>query len=76
MRRHLQFLAAALSMLMLSATPSGAAEGHTTVKVALLDISSIMPMGMMAYGMMGPGWGQGQGMMNPGTMGYGMMAWA
>jgi len=25
---------------------------------------------------MGPGWGQGQGMMNPGTMGYGMMAWA
>jgi uncharacterized cupredoxin-like copper-binding protein len=38
------------------------------VKVALLDMSSLMPMGMMGYGMMGPGM-----MMNPGMMGYGMM---
>jgi uncharacterized cupredoxin-like copper-binding protein len=78
MRRHLPFLAVALSMLMSSVAPSVAAEGQTTVKAALLDMSSIMPMGMMAYGMMGPGWGQGQGMMNPGMpgpsmMGYGMM---
>ena len=69
MRRHLPFLAVALSMLMPSVAPSVAAEGQTTVKAALLDMSSIMPMGMMAYGMMGPGWGQGQGMMNPGIAG-------
>jgi uncharacterized cupredoxin-like copper-binding protein len=73
MKRHLQFLAAALSLLVLSAAPGGAADGQATVKVALLDMSSLMPMGMMAYGMMGPGWGQGQGMMNPGMTGQGMM---
>jgi uncharacterized cupredoxin-like copper-binding protein len=73
MRRHLQFLAAALSMLVLSVASGGAADGQSTVKVALLDMSSLMPMGATAYGMMGPGWGQGQGMMNPGMMGYGMM---
>ncbi len=76
MRRHLPFLAVALSMLMPSVAPSVAAEGQTTVKAALLDMSSIMPMGMMAYGMMGPGWGQGMmnpGMPGPSMMGYGMM---
>jgi uncharacterized cupredoxin-like copper-binding protein len=71
MTRHLQFIAAALSMLMLSAASGVAAEGQTTVKVALLDMSSIMPMGIMAYGMMGPGWGQG--MINPSAPGPGMM---
>jgi hypothetical protein len=55
-------------MLTLSTAPGIAADGQTTVKVALLDMSSLMPMGMMAYGMMGPGmmgpgWGQGPGMM-------------
>jgi uncharacterized cupredoxin-like copper-binding protein len=62
---------AALLMLTPAAAPSLAAGAQTAVKVALLDISSVMPMGMMGYGMMGPGWGQGQGMMNPGMMGPG-----
>lgn len=67
-------------MLTLSTAPGFAAEGQTTVKVALLDMSSLMPMGMMAYGMMGPGmmgpgWGQGPGMMNPGAPGQGMMGY-
>lgn len=44
-----------------------AAEGASTVKVALLDISSVMPTGVAGYGMMGPG------MMGQGTTGYGMM---
>jgi uncharacterized cupredoxin-like copper-binding protein len=68
-RRQLFFyLAAALMML---AAPGFAAE-RATVRVALLDMSSIMPMGMMGYGMMGPGM-MGQGMMGPGMMGPGMM---
>jgi uncharacterized cupredoxin-like copper-binding protein len=53
------------------ATPSMAADDQTTVKVALLDMSSLMPMGVTGYGMMGPGWGQGQGMMYPGMGGPG-----
>jgi uncharacterized cupredoxin-like copper-binding protein len=80
MRRHLRVLAATLSMLTLSIAPGIAAETQTTVKVALLDMSSIMPMGMMGYGMMSPGmmgqgWGQGPGMMNPGAPGPGMMGY-
>ena len=71
MRRYLQYVVAALLMLTPAAAPSLAADAQTTVKVALLDMSSVMPMGMMGYGMMGPGWGQGQGMMNPGMMGPG-----
>jgi uncharacterized cupredoxin-like copper-binding protein len=74
-RRYLQFLAAALSMLTLSTAPSMAAETQTTVKVALLDMSSLMPMGIMGYGMMGPGWGQGPGLTNPGAPGPGMMGY-
>ena len=77
MRRYLQYVVAALLMLTPAAAPSFAAGGETTVKVALLDMSSVMPMGMTGYGMMGPGWGQGQGMMgqgwgqNQGMMGQG-----
>lgn len=73
MKRYLQYIAAALFVLTPAAAPSMAADGQTTVKAALLDMSSLMPMGMMAYGMMAPGWGQGQGPMNPGMMGPGMM---
>jgi len=72
-KRYLQYLAAALLVLMPAGEPSMAADGQTTVKAALLDMSSLMPMGMMAYGMMAPGWGQGQGPTNPGMMGPGMM---
>lgn len=71
MRLYFQYVVAALMMLISAAAPSLAADGQTTVKVALLDMSSIMPMGMTGYGMMGSGWGQGQGMMNPGMMGPG-----
>ena len=73
MRQYLQYAVAALLMLTPAAAPSLAADGQTTVKAALLDMSSVMPMGMMGYGMMGPGWGQGQGMMNPGMMGPGWL---
>ncbi len=73
MKRYLQYIAVALLIVTPAAAPSMAAEGQTTVKAALLDMSSLMPMGMMGYGMMGPGWGQGQGMTNPGMMGPGMM---
>ena len=71
MRQFPQYLTAALLLLTSATASSIAADGSTTVKVALLDISSVMPMGMTGYGMMGPGWGQGQGMMNPGMMGPG-----
>jgi uncharacterized cupredoxin-like copper-binding protein len=63
--------AAALGATMGMTTPSVAAESQTTVKVALLDMSASMGMGMMG-GMMGPGM-MGPGMMNPGMMGPGMM---
>ena len=58
--------------------PSLAADEPTMVKVALLDMSSAMGMGMMGRGMMGGPmqnwWGQGQGgWMGPGMMGPGMM---
>ena len=74
MRRYLQYVVAALLILTPAAAPSLAADAQTTVKVALLDMSSLMPMGatgygMMGPGMMGPGWWQGQGQ---GTAGPGM----
>jgi hypothetical protein len=37
-RRYLQYLAAALLMLVPGAAPSMAADGQTTVNVALLDM--------------------------------------
>lgn len=63
---------AALFMLAAFLSPAGAANDSATVRVALLDMSSLMPTGMTGYGMMGPGMmGQGQGMMGPGMMGQG-----
>jgi len=60
----------ALSFL---AMPAQAAEGKTTVNVALLDMTAVGGQGMMGprWGMMGQGWGGGQGpgwggMMGPG----------
>ena len=74
MRRYLHHLIATFLLVVSAATPSMAADGQTTVKVALLDMSSLMPLGatgygMMGPGMMGPGWWQGQGQ---GTAGPGM----
>jgi uncharacterized cupredoxin-like copper-binding protein len=66
-----RLFAAIVALLCLSGT-GAAAEGETTVKVALLDMSSVMGGGMAGYGMMGPGM-MGQGMMGPGQMGPGMM---
>mgnify|MGYP001488051727 CR=1 FL=1 len=61
------------AMLLSTAAPSLSTEGETTVKVALLDMSALMPMGMAGYGMMGPGMMMGQNMMGQGMMGQGMM---
>ena len=61
------------AMLLSAAAPGHSAEGETTVKVALLDMSALMPMGMAGYGMMGPGMMMGQNMMGQGMMGQGMM---
>jgi len=72
MRHHIASFAAALLMLSAITTPGHAADEKTPVKVALLDMSSHMPAGMMQYGMMGPGM-MGPGMMGPGMMGPGMM---
>jgi uncharacterized cupredoxin-like copper-binding protein len=72
MRHLLRFCLGALLILAVFVSSVGAADEKTTVRVALLDMSSVMPTGMMAYGMMGPGMmGQGQGMMGPGMMGQG-----
>ncbi|TXH38870.1 MAG: hypothetical protein E6Q98_01330 [Rhodospirillaceae bacterium] len=65
-------------MLAAMASPGFAADVKTTVKVALLNVSSVMPTGLSGYGMMGPGmmgpgWGQGQGQTYLGMMGMGMM---
>lgn len=71
--RRLPTYAGALLISVAFATATWAANEATTVKVALLDMSSAMPMGMMGYGMMGQGMmGQAPGSMNPGS-GYGMM---
>lgn len=79
MQHVLRFCLGVLLILTATVPPAGAADDNTTIKVALMDMSSVMPAGMMSYGMMGPGMmgqgmmGQGQGMMNPGMMGQGMM---
>jgi uncharacterized cupredoxin-like copper-binding protein len=70
-------VAAALLLSLPAVLPGAAAEQPTTVKVALLDLSATMGMGVMGRGMMaGPmmpnGGGQG-GWMQPGMMGPGMM---
>lgn len=64
----------ALLLLIAVSSLAKAEDQSTTVRVALLDMSSIMPAGMMGYGMMGQGMmGQGQGMMGYGMMGQNMM---
>ena len=69
-----QLLRAACVLLALAffATPVQAAEGKTTVNVALLDMTAVGGHGMTGprWGMMGPGWGGGGG--GPGW-GGGMM---
>jgi uncharacterized cupredoxin-like copper-binding protein len=67
----LRLFAAIVALLCLGGT-GAAADGETMVKVALLDMSSVMGSGMAGYGMIGPGT-TGQGMMGPGQMGPGMM---
>jgi uncharacterized cupredoxin-like copper-binding protein len=66
------------ALLVAAAVSSAAAQEKTTIKVALFDMSSYMPEGMMSYGMMGPGmmgpWGMGPGMMGPGLMNQGQNA--
>jgi uncharacterized cupredoxin-like copper-binding protein len=52
--------------------PGRAAEEQGAIKVALLDMTSVMSPGFMGYGMMGQGMA-GPGMMGPGMMGPGMM---
>jgi uncharacterized cupredoxin-like copper-binding protein len=68
MARSFASLMAALTLLASSMSPVLAADPQATVRVALLDMSATMPMGMMGgYGMMGPGM-----MGSPGMGGYGM----
>ena len=67
MRSFMRVCLGALMMVAAAALPAGAAGEKATVKVALLDMSSVMPMGMMGYGMMGQGMA-GQGMMMGGMM--------
>ena len=55
MKRPVRHALTAALMLASASAPSFALEGQPTIKVALLDMSSIMPMGMSVYGMMGPG---------------------
>ena len=73
MKRIAPIAAAALMAVTVGVTtPVGAAESQATVKVALLDMSASMGMGMMG-GMMGQGMMIGSGMMRPGMMSPGMM---
>lgn len=74
--KHLKQLAAAALLVAGTGAPALAADTNSTVRVALLDISSVMPAGAGGFGMMGQGYGmmgqgQGQGMMGQGGQGYG-----
>lgn len=76
MKRSLQSLVAVALMLAALSVPAMAAEPSTVVKVALLDMSSVVPagFGMTGPGMMGPGMtGQGSQWTPRSPMGYGMM---
>ena len=79
MRRFLHSCFGGLLILIAALSAAKAEDQTSMIHVALLDMSSVMPTGMMGYGMMGPGMmnqgmmGQGSGMMNPGMGGYGMM---
>ncbi|QFY63346.1 hypothetical protein FZ934_23995 (plasmid) [Rhizobium grahamii] len=71
--RRIRACAGALLISTVAATTGWAADEAATVRVALIDISSAMPTGMMGYGMMGPGMmGQAPGSTTPGGS-YGMM---
>ena len=67
----LKRVVAALAVLASITVPALSAENQSKVRVALLDMSALMPTGFPGYGMMGPS--QSGGMMGPGMMGYGMM---
>ncbi|MDW6022172.1 hypothetical protein SAZ10_10395 [Mesorhizobium sp. BAC0120] len=69
--RNLHTCLAALFVSAAVATTAWAADQSATMKVALLDVSSVMPAGMAGYGMMGQG--MMGNMMHPGMMGPGMM---
>jgi len=70
-----QLVRAALALLMVAffAIPAQAAEGKTTVNVALLDMTAVGGQGMMGprWGMMGPGGGGGGPGWGGGMMGQG-----
>lgn len=53
MKKAPSIVAAALLVSVATVPPSSAADEATMVKVALLDMSSAMGMGMMGRGMMG-----------------------
>jgi uncharacterized cupredoxin-like copper-binding protein len=61
--RQLARAACVLLALAFFAIPAQAAEGKTTVNVALLDMTAVGGQGMMGprWGMMAPGWGGGGG---------------
>lgn len=71
--KQLLRLACVLLSLSFLAIPAQAAEGKTTVNVALLDMTAVGGQGMMGprWGMMGPGGGGGQGPGWGGMMGRG-----
>ncbi len=71
--KQLLRLACVLLSLSFLAIPAQAAEGKTTVNVALLDMTAVGGQGMMGprWGMMGPGGGGGQGPGWGGMMGQG-----
>lgn len=74
MRRVLHSCFGGLLILIAALSAAKAEDQTSMIHVALLDMSSVMPTGMMGYGMMGPGMmnqgmmGQGSGMMGPGMM--------
>jgi hypothetical protein len=55
MRHFLRFCLGALLIIAAFVLPAGAADEKATVRVVLLDMSSLMHTGMMGPGMMGPG---------------------
>jgi len=71
--KQLLRLACVLLSLSFLAIPAQAAEGKTTVNVALLDMTAVGGQGMMGprWGMMGPGGGGGQDPGWGGMMGRG-----
>lgn len=75
-RKMSRFLGTCIGVLLASAFCVSPVWAADQVKVALLDMSSIMPVGMMNYSMMGPGMmgmmAQSQRGANPGGY-YGMM---